>query len=907
MVSDDCSIVLCQLFHSQNWGYSGKEKAFIATQGPMINTVNDFWQMVWQEDSPVIVMITKLKEKNEKCVLYWPEKRGIYGKVEVLVINVNECDNYTVRNLVLKLMLDVEEDRLASAGRGPVVVHCSAGIGRTGCFIATSIGCRQLKEEGVVDALSIVCQLRVDRLCTGAAAPLSLTPMLLWSTVHPNWIESTHFNQTLGPPFSELDIEMFVLTGIYKKRKILPPREVSGPEPTRWNTYKAPQMVSSRSGTEGFQIVHVQKQQCLFTNKIVVLGLCDGTSQNQQWMWTEDGKLLHVKSALCLAISNSSGGPFQSVIFAHCSQAPRWTCHEKEGFLEVENASLFLKKQGFKVVVKKGRKYLHSWMKMDVNKEGKPVNESLCLKKAGLGAEVSVRTTRNTAPPQISTTFNALPYSPGHLIRNITEAFTRSTTGNSSQMQDPSLQMAGITSWDPWTTQPFSSTTEETGLGEPVRCNFTVTQSRVSSRSVSLQWRTLASPCNFSLNYSSDTSGVASCHPVRIDNATYGCNLKDLRAGTIYNLRIVSQDGEERTVVLQTDPLPPARFEVNKEKTTSTSLHVWWTPSSGKVSWYEVQLLDDKQKTQESQIQGRTSRNEYTFFNLTAGNKYNITITAVSGDKHSSTVYTNGSTVPSPVKDISISPKTDSLLISWSRGSGNVERYQLMLMDKRILVHSNAVDKYATSYTFHGLTPGHLYNVTIVTEAAGLQNYRWKPARTIPEAVGDLEANSSGSTRSLVVSWSPPAGDWEWYRILLLNDSLTLLNITVGKEETHYVIDDVGLIPGRQYEVEVTVVSGNLKNSKRCQGRTVPLAVLHLRVKHANETSLSVMWQSPAAEWEKYITSLGDRDLIFIHKSLPKDAKEFTFTNLVPGRKYIATVTSISGDLKNSSSTKGRT
>ncbi|XP_058415172.1 receptor-type tyrosine-protein phosphatase R [Diceros bicornis minor] len=174
-------------------GYRGEEKAFIATQGPMINTVNDFWQMVWQEDSPVIVMITKLKEKNEKCVLYWPEKRGIYGKVEVLVASVKECDNYTVRNLVLKqgshtqhvkhywytswpdhktpdsaqpllqLMLDVEEDRLASSGRGPVVVHCSAGIGRTGCFIATSIGCQQLKEEGTVDALSIVCQLRVDR------------------------------------------------------------------------------------------------------------------------------------------------------------------------------------------------------------------------------------------------------------------------------------------------------------------------------------------------------------------------------------------------------------------------------------------------------------------------------------------------------------------------------------------------------------------------------------------------------------------------------------------------------------------------------------------------------------------------------------------------------------------------
>lgn len=46
-------------------GYLGDDKSYIATQGPMVNTVNDFWQMAWQEESPVIVMITKLKEKNE--------------------------------------------------------------------------------------------------------------------------------------------------------------------------------------------------------------------------------------------------------------------------------------------------------------------------------------------------------------------------------------------------------------------------------------------------------------------------------------------------------------------------------------------------------------------------------------------------------------------------------------------------------------------------------------------------------------------------------------------------------------------------------------------------------------------------------------------------------------------------
>ncbi|XP_070998826.1 receptor-type tyrosine-protein phosphatase R-like, partial [Oncorhynchus clarkii lewisi] len=128
-----------------------------------------------------------------KCVLYWPERRGIYGKVEVLINNVTECDNYTCRTLNLKqgaqsrvvkhywytswpdhktpdsaqpllqLMRDVEEDRTGSPSQGPVIVHCSAGIGRTGCFIATTIGCRQLELEGVVDVLGIVCQLRADR------------------------------------------------------------------------------------------------------------------------------------------------------------------------------------------------------------------------------------------------------------------------------------------------------------------------------------------------------------------------------------------------------------------------------------------------------------------------------------------------------------------------------------------------------------------------------------------------------------------------------------------------------------------------------------------------------------------------------------------------------------------------
>ncbi|KAJ1139360.1 hypothetical protein NDU88_005735 [Pleurodeles waltl] len=174
-------------------GYEGLEKVFIATQGPMLNTVNDFWEMVWQEDVPVIIMITKLKEGKEKCFHYWPEKEGTYGRYEIRIQDLKEYAEYTVRELVIELqdkqrhvkhflysswpdhqtpesarpllrLLTEVEDRTQMAGsRGPVVVHCSAGIGRTGCFIATSIGCQQLKRTGEVDVLGIVCKLRLDR------------------------------------------------------------------------------------------------------------------------------------------------------------------------------------------------------------------------------------------------------------------------------------------------------------------------------------------------------------------------------------------------------------------------------------------------------------------------------------------------------------------------------------------------------------------------------------------------------------------------------------------------------------------------------------------------------------------------------------------------------------------------
>ncbi|NXY11628.1 PTN7 phosphatase, partial [Pteruthius melanotis] len=130
---------------------------------------------------------------RDKCVHYWPEKEGTYGPFTIHVQGVSESVEYVVRDLsiqlekerrrvkhilfpswpdqqtpesakpLLHLVSKVEETLQTAASPGPIVVHCSAGIGRTGCFIATRIGCQQLKDEGQVDILGIVCRLRIDR------------------------------------------------------------------------------------------------------------------------------------------------------------------------------------------------------------------------------------------------------------------------------------------------------------------------------------------------------------------------------------------------------------------------------------------------------------------------------------------------------------------------------------------------------------------------------------------------------------------------------------------------------------------------------------------------------------------------------------------------------------------------
>ncbi|KAI3364161.1 hypothetical protein L3Q82_010978, partial [Scortum barcoo] len=168
---------------------------YIATQGPVHETVYDFWRMVWQEQSACIVMVTNLVEVGRvKCYKYWPDDAEVYGDFKVTFVEVEPLAEYVVRTFTLErrgfnevrevkqfhftgwpdhgvpyhatgLLSFIRRVKISNPpSAGPIVVHCSAGAGRTGCFIVIDIMLDMAEREGVVDIYNCVKALRSRRI-----------------------------------------------------------------------------------------------------------------------------------------------------------------------------------------------------------------------------------------------------------------------------------------------------------------------------------------------------------------------------------------------------------------------------------------------------------------------------------------------------------------------------------------------------------------------------------------------------------------------------------------------------------------------------------------------------------------------------------------------------------------------
>ncbi|KAL3878243.1 hypothetical protein ACJMK2_030608 [Sinanodonta woodiana] len=176
-------------------GYK-RDNAYIAAQGTIATTLNDFWRMIWQHDVQQIVMLTGLTEQGKhKCLQYWPnDGSSEYGMIRVEIIAEDVCTEYVIRSFIIsktgsKKQKTVNQFHFTSwPDRGvpetpsslvqfwkkvrhsgnshdaPILVHCSAGIGRTGTYIALDYSFDEGIEEGYVNIFECVNKLRRQRI-----------------------------------------------------------------------------------------------------------------------------------------------------------------------------------------------------------------------------------------------------------------------------------------------------------------------------------------------------------------------------------------------------------------------------------------------------------------------------------------------------------------------------------------------------------------------------------------------------------------------------------------------------------------------------------------------------------------------------------------------------------------------
>ncbi|XP_077462842.1 receptor-type tyrosine-protein phosphatase C isoform X2 [Stigmatopora argus] len=177
-------------------GYK-ESKKYIAAQGPKEETICDFWRMIWEQRSSIIVMLTRCEEGNKnKCVKYWPSFDPETEVFEEFVVKVNseeQFPDYSIHHLNLTNRKENSEREVAhiqfiswpdhgvpeephlllklrrrvnafkNVFSGPIVVHCSAGVGRTGTYMGIDAMMECLEAEGKVDIYGYVFNLRKHR------------------------------------------------------------------------------------------------------------------------------------------------------------------------------------------------------------------------------------------------------------------------------------------------------------------------------------------------------------------------------------------------------------------------------------------------------------------------------------------------------------------------------------------------------------------------------------------------------------------------------------------------------------------------------------------------------------------------------------------------------------------------
>uniref|UniRef100_A0A8C7L6L2 protein-tyrosine-phosphatase n=1 Tax=Oncorhynchus kisutch TaxID=8019 RepID=A0A8C7L6L2_ONCKI len=368
-----------------------------------------------------------------------------------------------------------------------------------------------------------------------------------------------------------------------------------------------------------------------------------------------------------------------------------------------------------------------------------------------------------------------------------------------------------------------------------------------------------------------------------------------LTPGTLYGLSLVAIAGNKTA--------PPVGLQL---LASSNSLGVSWQPGPGRRERFRV-LLRERQGSLVRNVTLKSSVTSHILNDLLPGTLYTVTVVTEAGGLQNA-VFKQAVTVPAAVSDLLLenNGSLDSLRASWVTAMGSVDTYLVSLATLGSADQDRTLPPNATEVVFRGLTPGRSYQLSMRSKVGDQMT---EAVTMVPDKVSQLTMVGLSDGSTLKMTWSPPRGEWENYRILLMNATVALVNKTLSRPVRQYSFSgaSLGLVPGRLYTAQIMVEAGPFGNIAHCQGMLAPRPVQQLVVCHSDETSLSVLWSLPVGEWDGYTVVLRQGNTVVSQRTLSRDARECTFNVLTPGHQYAITVTTNSGGLNSSTSVIGRT
>ncbi|XP_073725516.1 receptor-type tyrosine-protein phosphatase beta [Misgurnus anguillicaudatus] len=339
--------------------------------------------------------------------------------------------------------------------------------------------------------------------------------------------------------------------------------------------------------------------------------------------------------------------------------------------------------------------------------------------------------------------------------------------------------------------------------------------------------------------------------------------------------------------ILSTMVVFTCQCTINVVKTISTTKSIIITLDNEDVKCqYRIYVRErHKDSTDCRQAQQHV---ECNIENLDPGTWYHLDIISMLDDQQQMQQNVSLPTRPSEVENLQVSADSNSVDVSWHHGPGETERFWLVLIDGKAagLNWNSTLANTSTSYVIKNLTPGRLYNVTLITEVGEVQNSVSRQTQTVPAAVSNLRVEKNGNQNILKVLWDKASGDVDRYLVRLTSSKSTPIEKSVSSDTTEVIFDN--LSPEKTYQVSVNTISGQLSNK---MWTLAPGIVSGVVIENLSENgAVKISWTPPSGKMDQIHVVLSNGSEILANQTVNGASKEIIWSglNLQSGRLYSA-------------------